>query len=118
MLAGALLTCFLGLSINQTVLLMGLVFAVGLAIVGGQLNLPSMASALFPMRVRATGVGTTMAIGRAESIVGPAVGGVLVDRGLVWWQLFGIASVPSFVAGVAILIAAGYPSVSQQQKQT
>ena len=53
----------------------------GLFLVGGQSVLYSLASAIYPTRVRGTGVGAAVAVGRFGSILGPFVAGQLLAMG-------------------------------------
>ncbi|CAN0624884.1 3-hydroxyphenylpropionate/3-hydroxycinnamate:H(+)symporter [Burkholderia multivorans] len=53
----------------------------GLFLVGGQSVLYSLASAIYPTRVRGTGVGAAVAVGRLGSILGPFVAGQLLAMG-------------------------------------
>ena len=106
LLAGAVLICGLGASLTTMAVAVPLVFLTGMAIIGGQLALPALAATLFPKPVRAMGVGLTMGIGRIGSIVGPSVGGVLVDARLGSITLFFIIAVPAAAAGAALLVCA------------
>lgn len=102
---GAIFAVLLGLSLGTPALLVPLIFAVGMGIIGGQLNLPAMAAALFPAEVRASGVGWTMGIGRAGSIVGPLAGGWLIDARLDWGSLFLLVAAPTVLAAAALWLA-------------
>ena len=106
LLAGALLILTFGAHLGSLALAVPLVFATGMAVIGGQLALPALAAALFPKEVRATGVGVTMAVGRLGSILGPAIGGVLVDANLGSKILFLIVASPAAAAAVALLLCA------------
>lgn len=98
---GAALTAVLGNFIGHGQSVFPMLFAVGACLVGGQLTFPAIASRLFPMEVRAAGVGGTMAIGRLGSIIGPTVGGWLIARDMPLSQMFALAS------GLAVVGAAG-----------
>jgi AAHS family 4-hydroxybenzoate transporter-like MFS transporter len=54
--------------------------------------------------MRSTGVGWALGIGRAGSIVGPVVGGLLVGMGLALEALFAVAAVPAVIAGLAVML--------------
>jgi len=56
------------------------IFAAGFCIVGGQISANALAAAFYPTSVKATGVGWALGIGRIGSIVGPVVGGVLLEQ--------------------------------------
>ncbi|MBN3791287.1 3-(3-hydroxy-phenyl)propionate transporter MhpT [Burkholderia sp. Ac-20353] len=53
----------------------------GLFLVGGQSVLYALASAIYPTRMRGTGVGAAVAVGRFGSILGPFVAGQLLALG-------------------------------------
>lgn len=102
---GAAVVFLLGTQIQNPVLLSPLVFIAGMAVIGGQLTLPALASTLFPVAVRATGVGFTMGIGRAGSILGPFLGGFLIDAELGWAMLFLAIAIPTLLASLLVLFA-------------
>jgi MFS transporter, AAHS family, 4-hydroxybenzoate transporter len=74
------------------------IFAAGFCIVGGQIAANALAASFYPTSVKATGVGWALGIGRIGSIVGPVVGGVLLE------QKWSAASV--FVAAAAAALCA------------
>ncbi|AOI61930.1 3-(3-hydroxy-phenyl)propionate transporter MhpT [Burkholderia diffusa] len=53
----------------------------GMFLVGGQSVLYALASAIYPTRMRGTGVGAAVAVGRLGSILGPFVAGQLLALG-------------------------------------
>ncbi|RQR30766.1 MULTISPECIES: 3-(3-hydroxy-phenyl)propionate transporter MhpT [unclassified Burkholderia] len=53
----------------------------GMFLVGGQSVLYALASAIYPTRMRGTGVGAAVAVGRFGSILGPFVAGQLLAHG-------------------------------------
>ncbi|TWI50919.1 AAHS family 3-hydroxyphenylpropionic acid transporter [Pseudomonas duriflava] len=57
-------------------------FVFGFAILGSQLVLYSLAPRLYPTRIRATGVGSAVAVGRLGSVAGPLVAGQLLALGV------------------------------------
>ena len=63
--AGARLIALLGQSIVVPgTAAFGLVFLVGLLVIGGQSNIPALGVYFYPAAVRATGIGLSMAVGR------------------------------------------------------
>jgi len=100
---GGLLTVVLGQNIlGDAALILGLIFAVGAFVIGGQMNFPALGVYFYPEEVRATGVGLAMGVGRLGSIVGPLLGGYLVSAKLGWDQLFLFAGVPAVLAAFAM----------------
>jgi len=112
LIPGTLLVAVLGAGTSTQLALMALVFVTGACVLGAQLSIPALAARLFPIQVRATGVGWTMGVGRVGSIVGPTVGGVLVGATSDWGALFQIAAIPCAVAATAI--GAGYLAMSRR----
>ncbi len=53
----------------------------GICIVGGQPAINALTASVYPTRIRATGIGWGLGIGRAGSIVGPVAAGQLVALG-------------------------------------
>ena len=52
----------------------------GVGIIGGQNASHALSSEFYPTRIRSTGVGWALGIGRIGSIVGPMVGGLLLSQ--------------------------------------
>jgi AAHS family 4-hydroxybenzoate transporter-like MFS transporter len=73
----------------------------GIGIIGGQNASHALTAASYPTRMRATGVGWALGIGRIGSIVGPLVGGQLLVQGTSVRQVFWAAALPAIVAAVA-----------------
>ena len=57
-------------------------FAAGFCVVGGQPAVNALAANYYPTRLRSTGIGWSLGVGRIGSIIGPVVGGVLIR--LAW----------------------------------
>lgn len=86
--------------------LMTMVFIAGFGVIGAQISINALAANSYPAEIRSTGVGWTLGIGRAGSVVGPIVGGLLVATGLQVGPLFLVAGVPALLAAVAVLMLA------------
>jgi AAHS family 3-hydroxyphenylpropionic acid transporter len=86
-------------------------FVAGLFLVGGQSVLYSLASTLYPTRMRGTGVGAAVAVGRLGSILGPLVAGQLLALGQSATVLV-IASIPliALAALSALKVVAKFPA--------
>jgi AAHS family 4-hydroxybenzoate transporter-like MFS transporter len=70
-------------------------------VVGGQSGANVLAAEFYPTGIRATGSGWAMGIGRAGSIVGPIVGGVLLSSQLGMRRVFWVAALPPLIAASA-----------------
>jgi len=115
---GAIFVASVGLMIDSSVvILLSLIFLVGLFVTGAQLNLTALAANYYPIYMRSTGIGWSMGIGRVGSIVGPTVGGALVAFGLERGQLFLVAAIPAFIAGVIVFIMSFHaPSMDESSR--
>ena len=84
-------------------LLFAAVLATGICIVGAQPAINVLAATLYPTELRATGVGWTLGIGRAGSILGPVVASQLIARHWSIEALFVTAAVPAALACLMML---------------
>ena len=73
---------------------------IGFFIQGGFVGLYSLAADIYPTRIRATGVGWAIGLGRAGAIVGPIAGGALISGGMHMSLTFFVFSIP-MLAGAA-----------------
>jgi len=62
--------------------LVGAIFFAGMTIVGSQTGANGACGKLYPARMRASGLGWALGIGRLGGIAGPALGGYLLALGL------------------------------------
>ncbi len=97
----------IGLLGFSTALLMAAVFAAGFFVIGGQTAMNAAAASLYPSRMRSTGIGSALAVGRIGSIVGPMLGGVLLNASWSMQALFAAAAVPTVVSVLVLLILRG-----------
>ena len=82
--------------------------AAGFCAIGGQLVLYALAPTLYPVGIRATGVGATVAIGRLGSMAGPLVAGQILALGMGGGGvLFAAAPGLLFSAGAALALMRG-----------
>ena len=81
-------------------LLLATIFVMGVCVVGGQCGINGLSAARYPARIRNTGVGWALGMGRLGGIVGPALGGMLLGGG---WQPPHILLCSCITAGVAAL---------------
>lgn len=80
------------------------ILGAGAAMIGSQLGANAMAAGLYPARIRSTGVGWALGIGRLGGIAGPALGGALLAFGLPPKQIFLCACGPALIAALATLL--------------
>ncbi len=94
----ALMACF-GFFVGSDILL--LIFGLlGFGIQGGFVGLYAMAARMYPTQFKTTGIGWAMGAGRFGSIVGPALGGILIGIGLSLSANFMIFAIPALLAGI------------------
>src|SRR5262249_54527699 len=77
------------------------IFLAGMTIIGSQTGANAACGALYPARMRTSGLGWALGIGRLGGIAAPALGGFLLARGLPPRQIFLSACVFAVVAAVA-----------------
>jgi MFS transporter, AAHS family, 4-hydroxybenzoate transporter len=101
--AGAILIGLFGQSVTAPgVTVLVLAFAIGLLVIGAQVNIPALCVYYYPAPVYSTGVGLAMAVGRLGSIVGPLIGGRLMSAHIGWGPLFLLAAIPAMTAAFAL----------------
>ncbi|WP_245964827.1 MFS transporter [Trinickia dinghuensis] len=103
LLLAALSIAMIGHSGMPVVLLATAVMVSGFCIVGAQPAINALAATIYPTSVRATGVGWSLGIGRAGSIVGPVVAGYFVSQGWSISAIFGAAGVPAVLSAAMVL---------------
>jgi MFS transporter, AAHS family, 4-hydroxybenzoate transporter len=102
LLASAAIVSMTSAASVSLLLLLAVVFISGFGIVGGQPANNSLSATLYPVTLRATGVGWSLGVGRAGSIVGPVVAGGLMQLHWNAQQLFCAAAVPALLAASMI----------------
>jgi len=85
-------------------LLMALATMTGFCVVGGQTGINALSGTIYPTYMRSTGSGWALGMGRIGSIVGPLIGGVLLELGVPTWQLFLIAAAPALCAAGSLFL--------------
>ena len=80
------------------------ILGAGAAMIGSQLGANAMVAALYPARIRSTGVGWALGIGRLGGIAGPAIGGTLLGFGLPPTQIFLCACAPALIAATCTFL--------------
>ncbi|WP_298350585.1 MFS transporter [Runella sp.] len=72
----------------------------GFGIQGGFVGLYAVAARMYPTEFRNTGVGWAMGAGRLGGIVGPMLGGILIEMGLTMTANFLVFAIPAAIAGI------------------
>jgi MFS transporter, AAHS family, 4-hydroxybenzoate transporter len=99
----ALLIGSLAFLTRSFAIMMAVTFVLGLAVQGAQAGLNALAANFYPTTVRSTGVGWALGVGRVGSIVGPAIGGMLLGMGWSPQRIFLAGMAPALCASIAIL---------------
>jgi AAHS family 4-hydroxybenzoate transporter-like MFS transporter len=102
--SGVLFILTIGLYTLPAPYIMLPILGAGAAMIGSQLGANAMAAGLYPARIRSTGVGWALGIGRLGGIAGPALGGALLAFGLPPKQIFLCACAPALIAAIATVL--------------
>ncbi|MBV8914071.1 MAG: MFS transporter [Acetobacteraceae bacterium] len=86
-------------SVAVTMLLITLA---GVCIPGGQGGINALAGTLYPTAIRATGAGWALGVGRVGSILGPALGALLIALDLPYKALFAFLAIPPLLTALAL----------------
>jgi AAHS family 4-hydroxybenzoate transporter-like MFS transporter len=78
--------------------------ATGVGVIAAQVGLNTLTSMIYPVEIRSTGLGWALGIGRLGSIVGPAVGGVMLATGFNARHLYFVCIVPALLGAVSIAL--------------
>jgi AAHS family 4-hydroxybenzoate transporter-like MFS transporter len=85
------------------VLLTAVVILAGWCIIGGQPGLNALGATYYPTYMRSTGIGWGLGIGRVGAIVGPYIGGQLMDLDWSSQQLFLVFAMPAVISTLVML---------------
>ena len=94
-------------SIPSFPLLMAMVFIGGCLLQGAQAGINASAATYYPTRMRATGVGWALGVGRSGSVIGPVLGGLMIAHAWQVRSIFYIGGLPALLAAASILLSAG-----------
>lgn len=95
----------LAYSASSLWLMLLLTFLVGAFVQGAQAGLNAIAAGFYPTAIRSTGVGWALGVGRAGSIVGPLVGGMLLSLNWQPRQIVLAGALPALLGTIAILLS-------------
>ena len=93
-----------GFSPPEVGLLLILAFLLGFCVLGGFVGFYISAACLYHTEIRTTGVGWSIGAGRTGAIIGPYLGGVLINMGYSTSVNFIVFAVPLVLACVAIYL--------------
>jgi AAHS family 4-hydroxybenzoate transporter-like MFS transporter len=101
---GVLVIAAVGLANPPHDLLLLAIFLMGCCTIGAMTGINGMTAALYPARVRTTGMGWALGIGRLGGIGGPWLGGVLLTAGWPPRQIFLCACVTALIATFCVVM--------------
>ncbi len=104
--AGAVFIAVIALVALPYALLLLVTFFAGMTIIGSQTGANATCGKLYPARMRTSGLGWALGIGRLGGIVAPALGGYLLARGLKPTHIFLSACLFAIIAAVATALLA------------
>jgi len=87
-----------------------LLMATGCGVIGGQVGITTLASMIYPVAIRSTGLGWALGIGRVGSIVGPSVGGYMLATGLDAKHVYLVCVGPALIGAACIALLRWRPS--------
>lgn len=76
----------------------------GFCTLGAQSGINAVSAILYPTALRSTGTGACFGIGRVGAILGPIIGGRLIDMHLPVQQLYMIATIPFVLGSIVAFI--------------
>jgi AAHS family benzoate transporter-like MFS transporter len=88
------------LTLKQGVLMYALVALAGAGTIGTQILSNVLVGRFYPVQIRGTGLGFSLAVGRLGGIAGPLIGGAVLQRGLAPEWNFYIFSITAVVGCV------------------
>jgi MFS transporter, AAHS family, 4-hydroxybenzoate transporter len=98
---GAVFIALIALVALPYALLLLVTFLAGMAIIGSQTGLNGTCGKLYPARMRTTGLGWALGVGRLGGIAAPALGGYLLSLGMAPTRIFIGASAVALIAAAA-----------------
>jgi len=102
--AGIVAIGTVGLATLSYTALLATIFVVGCCTTGAMTGINGMTAALYPARVRNTGMGWALGIGRLGGIIGPWLGGVLLGLGWPPRQIFLFACITAAIATICAVL--------------
>ncbi|WP_226356782.1 MFS transporter [Pseudonocardia sp. ICBG601] len=89
---------------DQPVLLTVLICLIGFFAVGVNQALSTITAEIYPLDIRATGVGWSFGAGRIGSLIAPLAGGALMAAGVAGGVIFQLIAVPAAIGAVSLAL--------------
>src|SRR5580658_5427284 len=103
---GAVFIAMIAMVAMPYLLLYAMTFLAGMTIIGSQTGLNGTCGKLYPARMRTSGLGWSLGIGRLGAIVAPLLGGYLLALGLQPTRIFLVACLFALIAAAATALLA------------
>jgi AAHS family 4-hydroxybenzoate transporter-like MFS transporter len=103
---GAVFIALIALVALPYLVLYAVTFLAGMTIIGSQTGLNGACGKLYPARMRTSGLGWSLGIGRLGAIVAPVLGGYLLAIGLQPTRIFLVACLFALIAAAATALLA------------
>jgi MFS transporter, AAHS family, 4-hydroxybenzoate transporter len=113
---GIVFVALIALLAKPYLVLLAILFLAGTTIIGSQTGANAACGALYPARMRTSGIGWALGIGRLGGIATAPLGGFLLARGLPPTQVFLSACFFALVAATALLVLRGGPATRLAQE--
>jgi AAHS family 4-hydroxybenzoate transporter-like MFS transporter len=97
----------LGFTTGNEPLLMTMAFLAGFCLLGLQFGINAVSGMLYPTAFRANGSGWAFAVGRAGSVSGPLIGGLLIAMKVELATIFLLLLIPLGIGTIAAIVMAG-----------
>ena len=81
-----------------------LLMATGFGVIGAQVGITTLTSMIYPVAMRSTGLGWALGVGRVGSIVGPAIGGLMLATIADPRSVYLACTVPALIGALAIAL--------------
>jgi MFS transporter, AAHS family, 4-hydroxybenzoate transporter len=99
--AGVVFVALIAVVAMPYLMLLAMIFLAGMTIIGSQLGANGTCGKLYPARMRTSGLGWSIGVGRLGSVVAPILGGYLLSIGLPPRQIFLSACIFAIIAAIA-----------------
>ena len=86
-------------------LMIAVTFLLGVSVQAAQAGLNVLAAMYYPTAMRSTGVGWALGIGRVGAIVGPLIGGAMLELQWTPREIFLAGALPAFIAAATVILS-------------
>jgi len=86
-------------------LMLFVTFVLGISVQGAQAGLNVLAAMYYPTVMRSTGVGWALGVGRVGAIVGPLIGGAMLELRWTPREIFLAGAVPALISTVTVIVS-------------